>query len=98
MPATADCSNDTDVGRLTSDSRFDNYQFDLIDGDSPENGIIYTLNKTGTTFNSSISYIINCDSSNSTNTFTIQGWRRVYTLTNHHYYIEATSYYGCPSL
>jgi len=33
VPSTTNCA--TDVERLTSDSRFDNYHFDLLDVDSP---------------------------------------------------------------
>jgi len=70
--------------RLTTDSKYDNYSFKLIDEDAPEDGFIYTLNKTDTTnsFYSSITYIIYCDLDNSSNNFTIQGWRRKLSSTS----------------
>lgn len=73
----------------------------MIDSDSPQEGIVYRLNRTNTidttTTNLEISYIIYCDT-NSSNIFTVEGWKRKVNTTNVMYFVQARSYYGCPTL
>ncbi|KAL4450766.1 hypothetical protein ABPG74_011608 [Tetrahymena malaccensis] len=95
---------------LASGSKFDNYHFDLIDSDKPQNGYIYqqyfpqqkiVTNADGSNsvvnYNNSITYIIRCDNSES-QTLNIKGWRYIRNVTYFGIYLEATSKYGCPTL
>ncbi|KAL4495089.1 hypothetical protein ABPG72_015789 [Tetrahymena utriculariae] len=94
---------------LASGSKFDNYQFDLIDSDKPQNGYIYQqyfpqqriVNNNGTSsvlnYNNSITYIIRCDKSE-TQTLNIKGWRYISNTTYFGIFLETTSQYGCPTL
>lgn len=71
----------TTINKLTTDSKYENYDYWLIDEDAPETGFVYSIHRSDqsvnsetseiTTFNKSITYVMYCDSDNSTDYLTI---------------------------